>query len=129
MKESHFQNYIVRVAKESGWLVQHTRRALAQSGRYMTPIQGHTGFPDLTLVSLVPPYNIVFAELKQDGKYPKHDQRIWLGALGRVQGDIYVCVWRPRDMDQVVQYLTTREGQPPGIVEIDLSKELEDFSS
>lgn len=118
MKESQFQNYLVRVAKESGWLVHHTRTAKSQSGRYLTPIQGHKGFPDLVLVHRMHSI-IVFAELKKTGGVLKPEQRVWLSLLQRNSGShgVWVCLWKPRIMDDVVDYLTDPVGKtPPGLV-------------
>jgi hypothetical protein len=118
MRESQFQNYLVRVAKESGWLVHHTRTARSESGRYLTPIQGHKGFPDLVLVHRLHPI-IVFAELKRQGGALKPDQRVWLALLSRCNRTegIWVCLWKPKIMEDVVAYLTDTAGKaPPGLV-------------
>ncbi|GIW59365.1 MAG: hypothetical protein KatS3mg087_0431 [Patescibacteria group bacterium] len=129
MKESQFQNYVVRVAKDNGWLVQHTRRALSQSGRYLTPVQGHVGYPDLTLVYLHEPYRVVFAELKRDAGFLKREQRVWLYALNRVPGNISVCVWKPRDLDAIVAFLENPEGDPPGLINFEMPDELKNLAA
>ena len=70
MLEKHFQQKVITVAHYYGWLVQHTR-AVNSDGRWMTPISGDPGFPDLCLVHLSK--GLLFAELKSDrGKLSEH---------------------------------------------------------
>lgn len=47
---------------------------------------------------------LVFAELKREREKPKPEQDLWLLLLGRVPG-IEVYVWRPRDMDTILDIL------------------------
>lgn len=114
VRESHFQNFVVRYAKDHGWLVHHTRTALSKSGRYMTPVQGHIGFPDLVLVS--PEHRqLLFVELKQDRGALREPQRIWLSALSAIAG-VYVCLWRPKMLEEIKRFLESPHGfQAPGL--------------
>lgn len=114
MKESQFQNYIVRVARESGWWIHHTRTALAKSGRYMTPVQGHIGFPDLVLVHTQTPI-LVFAELKTKTGQIRPGQRRWLELLARIDG-IYICLWKPQMLEDIERFLVELTASPPGII-------------
>lgn len=64
-------------------------------GRYVTPYKGTgKGWPDLTVVG---PGGMLFRELKQDGKYPTPEQRLWLAALAAAGGD--AGVWKTADWD------------------------------
>lgn len=113
MKEAHFQNYLVRVARENGWLVHHTRTALAKSGRYMTPIQGHIGFPDLVLIHQEQP-RLVFAELKNERGILRPGQKKWLDCLQRIPC-VFVCLWRPEMLEAIEQFLSLQTDLPPGM--------------
>jgi hypothetical protein len=62
MTERDFQRAVVELARLMGWRVHHTRPALTQRGRWLTPIQGDAGFPDLVLCR---PPRLVLAELKR----------------------------------------------------------------
>lgn len=112
MKEAQFQNYVVRLARENGWLIHHTRTALAKSGRYMTPVQGHIGFPDLVLLHREREI-LVFAELKNERGLVRREQRQWLELLKRIPC-IFVCLWRPKMLDAIEQFLTLQTDLPPG---------------
>ncbi len=102
MRESHFQNYVVREAMSNGWLVCHFRTARSQSGRYWTPVQGHVGFPDLVLVR---DSCFCVVELKRDSGRLSVQQRRWLSLLSKhVQ---CVGVWRPHMIDSIRVFLET----------------------
>ncbi len=59
----------------------------------MTPVGADgAGFPDLCLVR---GDRLLFAELKQDGRYPGPKQREWHEAL--MTSGAYVYVWKPKD--------------------------------
>lgn len=102
LTEAQFQQRIVDRAKARGWLVQHSRPAPTRSGGWATPIQGHKGFPDLVIVR---DGMVIFAELKQDGRYPNADQRRWLAELGTDGVNKKVAVWRPKDWDTICEIL------------------------
>lgn len=61
--ESAFQAQVVQLAQTFGWMVQHTRPA-KQGDRWLTPITGDIGFPDLVLAH--PVRGVLFVELKTD---------------------------------------------------------------
>ncbi|MET8278225.1 VRR-NUC domain-containing protein [Micromonospora sp. NPDC005174] len=78
------QRYNIRTA--------HFRAGMTQAGRWVTAVQGDgKGYPDLTLAGT----RVMVRELKDDGKYPTPDQRLWLAAFERAGTD--VGVWRPKD--------------------------------
>jgi len=49
ISEKEFQNKVIALAIMYGWRVTHFR-ASQVGGKWMTAIQGHSGFPDLTMV-------------------------------------------------------------------------------
>ena len=102
MTERDFQRAVVELARLMGWRVHHTRPALTQRGRWLTPIQGDAGFPDLVLCR---PPRLIVAELKRNSARPTPAQRGWLGALGQCAG-VEVYLWTPNDWETIVRTLT-----------------------
>jgi hypothetical protein len=96
MCEDAWTAWVIELAMRQGWKVQHVRPARTAKG-WRTPVQGHTGAPDLLLARNG---DLLLPELKKNGSYPRADQREWLAHLGP-----YGRVWRPRDADQVLQRL------------------------
>lgn len=99
--ERDFQRTVVELARLTGWRVFHARAAMNERGRWLTPIQGDSGFPDLVLARQG---RVIFAELKQVGKRPSPHQRAWLDTLATCAG-VEVYVWTPRDWEQIVTTL------------------------
>ena len=102
--ERDFQRAVVELARITGWRVHHTRPALTRRGRWLTPIQGDTGFPDLVLCR---PPRVIFAELKRTGGKPTPAQRGWLDALRQCAG-VEVYLWTPADWSAIVETLQRR---------------------
>jgi hypothetical protein len=103
IEEAEFQAQIVDLARLCGWRIHHTRAARTNRG-WRTPITGDPGFPDLVLCR---GRRIVFAELKSATGRLSKDQQRWLVSL-RACG-IDVKVWRPCDMDEVIETLGRAE--------------------
>jgi len=92
MTEREFQQAVVQLARLMGWRVHHTRPALTQRGRWLTPIQGDAGFPDLVLCR---PPRLILAELKRAGasRRPRNAggwrrckrAQAWSATCGRLQ--------------------------------------------
>jgi hypothetical protein len=101
-RERDFQRAVIDLARLTGWRVHHTRPALTQRGRWLTPIQGDAGFPDLVLCR---PPRLVIAELKRVGGKPTPAQRGWLEALSACAG-VECYLWTPADWDAVARTLT-----------------------
>jgi len=98
MTEREFQSAVVELARLMGWRVHHTRPALTQRGRWLTPIQGDAGFPDLVLCR---PPRLIVAELKRVGGKPTPAQRGWLEALQACAG-VECYLWTPNDWQEIV---------------------------
>jgi len=100
--ERDFQRAVVELARLMGWRVHHTRPALTQCGRWLTPIQGDAGFPDLVLCR---PPRLILAELKRVGGKPTAEQQAWLETLASCAG-VECYLWTPNDWDAIVRMLT-----------------------
>lgn len=99
--EQAFQNQVVQLAHTFGWLVQHTRAA-KQGDRWLTPIQGDAGFPDLVLVHYR--RGIIFAELKSDTGALSDAQYQWGRTIKEAGGEWKL--WRPKDLDEIQRRLS-----------------------
>jgi hypothetical protein len=99
ISEKEFQNKVVALAIMYGWRVTHFR-ASQVGGKWMTAIQGHSGFPDLCMAHA--DKGLVFAELKTERGKLDPAQVNWLRTLDAAGAEAYV--WRPSDM----QFITNR---------------------
>jgi hypothetical protein len=99
--EREFQRAVIEYARMMGWRVHHTRPALTQRGRWLTPVQGDVGFPDLVLCR---PPRLILAELKRLGGKVSPQQREWLEALQACDG-VECYVWNPDDWEAIVRTL------------------------
>jgi hypothetical protein len=100
-REREFQRAVIDLARLYGWRVYHTRPALTQRGRWVTPVQGDVGFPDLVLVR---PPRVVFAELKRAGGRLTEAQQGWLDALHACEG-VEAYLWTPEDWHTIQRVL------------------------
>ena len=101
--EAAFQAQVIQLAHTYGWLVQHTRPA-KQGERWLTPIAGDAGFPDLVLVHLS--RGILFVELKSPTGAISDAQYEWSRAIRDAGGEWKV--WRPKDYPEVQRRLGPR---------------------
>lgn len=97
MTEKAFQAAVIKLAKLNGWREYHTWKS----------IHSPAGFPDLVLVR---GGTLVFAELKTDkpGSKLSDEQAAWMRALLDVAAgkpDLHVYLWRPSDMDEIIEML------------------------
>jgi hypothetical protein len=104
MKESHFQNSVIMLAKLHGWLVMHTRAVEIRPGVWKTPLTGHPGYPDLTLSHRY--RGVIFAELKSDIGRVSPTQKAWHEVLTEAGQEVYV--WRPKDMEDISKRLASK---------------------
>ena len=105
MKESYFQSQVILLAKLHGWLVMHTRAVEIRPGVWKTPLQGHAGYPDLTLVHSTK--GIIFAELKSDIGRVSAMQKAWHETLSAAGAEVHI--WRPQNWDEI----NVRLASPP----------------
>ena len=95
MTEGALLDAIVDMAKLLGWHCSHFRAARTSDG-WRTPVQGHTGFPDLVLLR---PPRLVFAELKTAKGKVHFDQATWLNGFRACGPSIETYEWRPVDWE------------------------------
>jgi hypothetical protein len=102
--EKIFQAQVMQVAARYGWRQAHFRPSMTSNGRWLTAMSGDAGYPDLTLAH--PTKGIIFAELKTDRGRVSVEQDLWHKFLhaGAYVGTS-VQLWRPRDLDQIVEIL------------------------
>ena len=97
--EAQCQATIIDFATRLGYLVHAERPAQTGRGRWLTNIQGHTGWPDLAIVH---PYHrsLWLVELKRSPNKVEPAQTRWLDALGQFDdGWIRVrTIWVPEGM-------------------------------
>ena len=96
--EADLLRNVRKLAAAFGWLCYHS----------WTSIHSPRGYPDLTLVRRGQG-QIIFAELKRDGKNPTAAQQEWLDALAEVErqtdGKVKARVWRPADLEAIMEEL------------------------
>ena len=97
--ERLFQQAVMQVARLNQWLAHH-----GSPGRYgqHTFTSGEPGWPDLTLVSQRQD-GIIYAELKTAKGRLSDAQMVVLANLRANGAEVYV--WRPADMDAIVERL------------------------
>ncbi len=93
--EAEFLSAIVDLALWLGWWSHHDRPAMRADGRWLTPVQGVPGFPDLVLGSSRRDRSSFAVECKTSRGTLTSAQSKWLTALRR--GDGLAFVWRPAD--------------------------------
>jgi hypothetical protein len=90
ISEDEFTDQVVELFHTFGWKVVHFRKARKKDGRWMTPIKGHPGSPDVIAARNG---TKVFAELKVGRNKPTEDQEQWLHHLGEGAYLWYPCDW------------------------------------
>lgn len=91
--EAPFQRLVTDAAEIFGWLWYHS----ADSRR------DNPGFPDLTMVRVVPPYALILAELKTERGRLRAEQCMWATALLRAGVRYYL--WRPSNWSEILAVL------------------------
>lgn len=96
------QAKVMDMARLFGWRRAHFRTAYQPgAGKWVTPMSGETGFPDLVLLR---PPRLIFAELKSDVGRLTSQQKEWITDLSQIEG-IEVYVWKPKDLDEIQRIL------------------------
>ena len=84
-----------------GWMFYHCRPAQNRGGKWITPLEGWAGFPDVVAVK---DGRLLFIELKSQRGSLTEPQIQWLRVLDSAGGESHtpygakVYVWRPSDM-------------------------------
>ena len=92
MSEDDLLRAVLDLARLTGWMCHHCRPAQVRNGKWVTPIQGDPGFPDLILAK---PGRLVVAELKSARGRVTPVQAEWLDAFAGTAVEVFV--WRPAD--------------------------------
>lgn len=93
VNEAQFTTTVVDIAKTYGWHVTHFRPAKTERG-WRTPLEGHSGFPDLVLAR---GGIVLLAELKIGRARPRPDQTAWAEAIGPSYR-----LWYPKDLPAII---------------------------
>ena len=92
LTEKQLREQIRDLCKLMGWHFYFT----------WSSIHSPRGMPDLILCK---PPRLIFAELKTEkGKTSEYQQQ-WLDVLGKCGGNVEVYLWRPSDIEEIVQVL------------------------
>ncbi len=97
MSEEELLGYVINCAKAEGWQVVHFRPGRTAHG-WVTAIQGHKGYPDLTLArgTTDGDARLIFAELKREKGKLEPEQEKWRDVLNLKPG-VEVYTWKPSD--------------------------------
>ena len=104
MSEADWQRRVMDTARLTGWMCAHFRPAKTQRGRWVTPMAGDKGFPDLVLAK---DGRLLLAELKTDKGRPTLEQQAWLAELGA-----HGRLWRPAQWEAVLLDLGVTKRPP-----------------
>ena len=112
--EAEFQKAVITLAKLHRWKVMHTQPAQIRPGKWITPNTGDQGFPDLVMVH-TGTRGCIFVELKASKGVVSDTQWEWINALQDAGQEVHV--WRPKDLDQISERLSTdtRQLRPSNI--------------
>lgn len=102
--EEQFLEAVVELAHYCHWRVYHALPARTDKG-WRTLTMGDVGFPDLCMARHG---EIVFAELKVDGREATPAQLAWLTELANERASVLACVWTPDDWPEIERVLTRR---------------------
>lgn len=97
MSEDDWQTRVMEYAFRLGWRVAHVHRAKTTRGRWVTPVSGSPGLPDLILSRAGV---VLLAELKTETGSYEPGQAEWIAAAGG-----HGFCWRPSDWPEVQEVL------------------------
>lgn len=99
-----WESEIIAKAKAEGWLVHHVRPAKTAKG-WRSPISGHKGFPDLTLLHIE--RGLIFPECKAGVRADlSKEQKVWHVTF-KILG-LDAPIWRPENRDAIYKRLEGR---------------------
>jgi len=94
ISEKQFQDQVIALAILHGWKVHHVRPGMSSTGRWLTHVQGHVGFPDLVMAH--ERHGLLFVECKTVKGRLTEAQVDWCRTLDATGAETYV--WRPTDL-------------------------------
>lgn len=94
MSEGQLQALILDECRHRKLLVHHCRPAQIRAGKWVTPISGNGGFPDLVITGAG---GTILRELKNTVHQPTDAQMVWLSTLE--ESGIDSGLWRPNAWD------------------------------
>lgn len=115
MPESALQGFVRETALTFGWLYFHypsaAQAAAVKQGRY--DALPDKGFLDTVLVPTRSGLPIVFAECKRQTGRVTAEQQQWIDAIEQAIGIatdyVQVHVWKPADMDSIIELLSGQD--------------------
>ena len=102
ISESAFQAQLEHLLRLYGWKYTHFRPALVR-GRWMTPLVGDAGFPDLVATN---GDSLIFIEVKSAIGRLSAGQKAWRNFLESAGAEYYL--WRPADLPEAQSRLARR---------------------
>jgi hypothetical protein len=97
ISERDWQGHVCKIAASFGWKFYHPPDNRPVNGRIQKVV---SGFPDLCLIK---GSTMIFAELKRELGVVSPEQHEWAEAIRNC--GIHVYIWRPSDLNQVVEIL------------------------
>lgn len=97
ISEADFTRTVIDLAHYRGWLCAHFRPAQVRTGKWVTPMQGDVGYPDLTLARRGV---VLHVELKAEKGRLRPEQMAWADQLGESYR-----LWRPSHMVAIIEEL------------------------
>ncbi|MEN8233759.1 MAG: hypothetical protein ABFR89_02410 [Actinomycetota bacterium] len=104
MKEDDLKSAVTDALEWNGWRWQHQRPAMKKDGSWMTPIEGHKGWPDIVAVK---DGRMILAELKGSSGRCSPDQLVWLTMLAEVSG-VETYLIGPSELADFLEVITGR---------------------
>ena len=101
ISEKQFQDQVIALAILHGWKVHHVLPSMSSTGRWLTHVQGHVGFPDLVMAHTT--HGLLFVECKTIKGRLTEAQVDWCRTLDATGAETYV--WRPTDLHFIQQRL------------------------
>lgn len=113
ISEKELQTFVLELARGFGWEVYHQVDAVFCPTCHKPTFSKKVGagFPDLVLAH--PNGRLIFAELKSQKGPLREGQPEWLKLL-HIGNGREVYLWRPSDMDAIVQILQPAHDATPG---------------
>ncbi len=105
LSERGFQTAVCELATYTGWRWTHFRTVRDHNNRYLTPLEGSPGFPDLVLVH--PERGVLFVELKTATGRLTDNQKQWGADLEAAGAEYHL--WRPDDWNTIKTTLGAQE--------------------